>query len=115
MRRLLTYIVLVPLAVVVIALSVANRAAVSLSLDPFGVTSPPWAVRAPLFVFLFAALALGVLVGGAATWLRQGKWRQAARSERASAQRLRREVEQLRQQAAAVTAVTGPPADRDAA
>ncbi len=116
MRRFLTYVILVPLAIVAIALSVANREVVTFSLDPFGAASPRWSLTAPLFVFLFAALALGVLVGGVATWMRQHRWRQAARSERANAQQLRHEVDRLRQRATTTTpAIPAPPADRDAA
>jgi uncharacterized integral membrane protein len=117
MRRFLTYLILVPLAVIAIALSVANREAVTFSLDPFGALSPRWTLTAPMFVFLFAALALGVLAGGVATWMRQHKWRRAARNERANAHQLRQEVDHLRRQATTPTmpAITGPGANRDAA
>ena len=53
------------------------------------------------------------LLGGIATWFGQGKWRRAARSERANAARLRREVDQLRASAAARTSL--PAQGRDAA
>jgi uncharacterized integral membrane protein len=109
MRRVLFLVVLVPLAIVLVILSVANRGAVVFSLDPFGGNALSFA--APLFVFLFASLLLGIVVGGVAAWLRQGRWRQAARIERAEANRLRNELERLR---------TSPPdavspATRDAA
>jgi hypothetical protein len=42
-------------------------------------------------------LAVGIVIGGVATWVRQGRWRQAARAERANADRLRREAERLRE------------------
>jgi uncharacterized integral membrane protein len=116
MRRLVILFVLVPLAVIAIVLSVANRETVSFSFDPFGVTDPPWAIRAPLFVLLFATLAIGVLTGGVATWLRQHKWRRAARGERANAQRLRQEVERLRERPTVIVpAIAGPDSERDAA
>jgi hypothetical protein len=98
MRRFVTLFILVPLAIVVVVLSVANRTRVDFSIDPFGF-APSLSVTAPLFFFLFAALALGVVIGGVATWFGQGKWRHAARAERANAAQLRKEVEQLRQQA----------------
>jgi uncharacterized integral membrane protein len=123
MRRFLTLFVLVPIAIVVIVLSVANRGAVSFSLDPIGAGSTGWTVTAPLYVFLFAALALGVLIGGIAAWIRQGRWRQAARTERATAERLRAEVAELRgrvetlQRAATDISprALAAPGDRDAA
>ncbi len=97
MRRFVSLFVLLPIAVVVIVLSVANRPMVSFSLDPIGGGASGWAVEAPLYVFLFAAVALGIVIGGAATWIRQGRWRQAARIERANAARLRRETAELRE------------------
>jgi uncharacterized protein HemY len=88
MRRLILVLVLVPLAVVVIVLSVANRHLVRLSIDPFGGETSSLSVAAPLFVILFAALAIGIIVGGIATWLRQGHWRKLARRERAELDRV---------------------------
>jgi len=63
------------------------------SLDPFRSSDPAVAVSVPLFWLLFATLAIGVLVGGIATWFGQGKWRKAARHEHAELVRTRREVE----------------------
>jgi len=91
-----------PLTIIVIVLSVANRTSVTLSLDPISAT-PTLSLTAPLFFFLFAALALGILLGGIATWIGQGKWRRTARSERANASRLGREVELQREQNNAAT------------
>ena len=115
MRRFLVLFVLFPIAIVAIALSVANREAIVLSLDPFAGAAPRWSVTVPLFVLLFVTLGLGVLVGGIATWLRQGKWRQAARAERAKAEHLRQEVERLRDRVTATVPALVPPRDRDAA
>jgi uncharacterized integral membrane protein len=122
MRRFLTLFVLLPVAVVVIVLSVANRGSVTFSLDPIGAGSTGWAATGPLYVFLFAALAVGIVIGGVATWVRQSRWRQAARAERANAERLRRETERLRERLEAAQSAMqpsgpalAPPADRDAA
>jgi uncharacterized integral membrane protein len=110
MRRFLALFVLLPIAIVIVALSVANRAEVTFSLDPFNAV-PGLSANAPLYVFLFGALALGIVIGGVATWLRQGKWRRFARAERA-------EVERLRSENARLRAAAAPPpqlAARDAA
>jgi uncharacterized integral membrane protein len=106
MRRVLFIVILLPLAVVMIVLSVANRGTVLFSLDPFG--GDALSIAAPLFVLLFAALLLGIAIGGVAAWLRQGRWRQVARRERAEAARLRGEIERQRGRVA-------PPPARDAA
>ena len=124
MRRFLLFFVLLPVAIVVVLLSVANRGNVTFSLDPFGGLAPGWSATGPLYVFLFAAVAIGIVIGGIAAWLRQSRWRQAARSERARADRLRAEVAQLRDrietiqtagQTSGGTALTVPRANRDAA
>ena len=77
--RFLLIVVFVPLAVVLIALAVANRDLTAFTLDPFNPGNPALTVQLPLFVLLFAALAIGMLVGSAATWLKQGRYRKLAR------------------------------------
>lgn len=96
MTRFLKSLVLVPLAIVMIVLAVANRQDVTLSLDPFSSEKPALLITAPLFWFLFAAVALGVAIGGAATWARQGKWRKEARAKRREANRWHQEADRLK-------------------
>ncbi len=115
MRRFLYLFVVLPIALIVIALSVANRGWVTFSLDPIGPAAPGWSLSAPLFAFLFAAVALGIVIGGIATWFRQGRWRHAARLERATADRLRADIARLRERLEAITPALGAPHDRDAA
>lgn len=107
MRRLITLVVVVPIVILVVALSVANRTPVRLSLDPFNAAQPVIAFEVPLFWLLFAAVALGAVLGGTAAWLRQGRWRRATRRLRAEAGR--------RDRAATPPSVALPPARRDAA
>jgi len=78
-RKIATWIIIIPLAAVIIAFAVANRQAVTVSFDPFSATSPAYAATVPLYAALFAVLIFGVLIGGIAAWIRQGKWRRAAR------------------------------------
>lgn len=92
MNRFLTIAIFIPIAIVLIALAVANRGVVPFTLDPFNPGTPGLTLHWPLFVYLFLALGLGLIVGSVATWLRQGRYRKAAR-ERAS------EVRELREQA----------------
>jgi uncharacterized integral membrane protein len=78
-RKIVTAIVVVPLVVIIVAFAVANRQAVTVSFDPLSSAAPAYAATLPLFVLLFVVLILGVLVGGFAAWIGQGKWRRAAR------------------------------------
>ena len=94
--KIVTAIVVVPLAAVIIAFAVANRQTVTVSFDPFSSTNPAYAATLPLFVVIFAVLILGVLVGGIAAWIRQGKWRRAARRLDGEVRALHDEIEGIR-------------------
>jgi hypothetical protein len=112
-RKIVTALILVPLAVVVIALAVANRQPVVVSFDPFDQLHPAMARALPLYQLMLLLLVVGVVVGGVAAWVRQGKWRRAARLADAHARELRAEVDRLRRQLgpAEVGAVSAPPAE----
>ena len=94
-RRIVTALILVPLAIALIMFAVANREIVTVSLDPFDPAQPALAVRMPLFILIFVFLILGVLLGGFAAWLRQGRHRRASRALRSDISGLRREIEIL--------------------
>lgn len=104
MKRLGFYLILVPVAVVVLIFAVANRHFVTLSLDPFGAASPAVSVNVPLFLLMFAVLMVGVVVGGMASWVNQSRHRRAARHARAELERYRAETERLRAQLAGASA-----------
>ena len=95
-RKIVTAIVVVPLAAVIIAFAVANRQSVTLSFDPFSSASPAYAATLPLFAIVFAVLILGVLIGGFAAWIRQGKWRRSARRHEAEVRELHQEMDAIR-------------------
>jgi uncharacterized integral membrane protein len=96
LRKLLAALILIPLVVVLVAFAVVNRQAVTISFDPFSSTNPAYAVTLPLFVAIFSASILGVLVGGFAAWLRQGKWRRTVRRLDADVRLLHQELETIR-------------------
>ena len=85
-----------PVALVVIALSVANRHMVVFSYDPLGGGDPALQLKLPLFVLQMAGVLAGIAAGGAAAWWRQGKWRRAARENAHLAARRQREADELR-------------------
>jgi hypothetical protein len=100
MVRFLKALILLPIAVVVVLVAVANRAPVQLSLDPFSQAAPEIAFSLPLFALLFAAVMVGVVVGGCGAWLAQGRNRRERRQIRREVQTLRTEADRLRAQAA---------------
>ena len=80
MRKLLNLFFVVPVAIVLIFLSVANRHWVTFSLDPLNTEAPAFAISLPFFVFIFATLMIGALIGACLTWFSQGKHRKALRN-----------------------------------
>ena len=80
-KKIINLIILLPLAIILVILCVANRQAVTLALNPFRPDDGVLSFTAPFFVFLFLAVIFGVLLGSAATWFAQGKHRKRARIE----------------------------------
>jgi uncharacterized integral membrane protein len=113
-RKFVAILILVPLAALIVVFAVANRAPVTVSLDPFMSQPPMFAVSAPLFVIALVALIVGVIIGGASSWLRQAKWRRRARRQAAEIRLLRQQTEAMRRQleagavaqAASISAIT---------
>jgi uncharacterized integral membrane protein len=54
LRRIVSTLIVVPLAVILIAFAVANRQSVTVSFDPFSSTSPAYVAALPLFALIFA-------------------------------------------------------------
>jgi len=92
LNRFMLIVVFVPLAIILIALAVANRELVAFTLDPFNPGNPKLTLSLPLFIFLFAALAIGMIVGSLATWVKQGRYRKLARQRGVEAESLRQAV-----------------------
>jgi uncharacterized integral membrane protein len=106
-RKVLAALVLVPLAVLIVAFAVANRQDVTVSFDPFSSNIPAASVTQPLFVVIIVVLIAGVVIGGAASWLRHGGWRRTARRLEREVALLRSELE-TRKQTAGVAPVNLP-------
>jgi uncharacterized integral membrane protein len=83
LNRILTVAIVIPVAIILIALAVANRTAVDFTLDPFNPGNPALTITLPLFIYLFAALVAGLVIGSVATWFRQGRYRKLARQRQA--------------------------------
>jgi hypothetical protein len=91
---------------VLVLFAVANRGAVVVSIDPFAPADPALSARVPLFLLLFGAAALGVVLGGVADRLR------ARRHARTLRQEIRRRDEELARQRTAAPPAPGLPAPR---
>ena len=97
MMRFLRLLVIAIVAIVLVLFAYANRERVSVSFDPFGsLDNAAFSVKPPLFAVMIAAAMLGVIAGAAATWIRQGRHRRAARQSRVEADRWRAEAQSLK-------------------
>ncbi len=101
-KRLVGWFVLLPLCILLVVFSLANRHVIEVQFDPF-LSRPPLvpSLEVPLFLVIYAVLIFGIILGGTAAWLAQGghrrrgrRWHSRARQleeEKARAQREARE------------------------
>ena len=99
MRKFLTLLIVIPLALIFVVFAVANRHSVTVSFDPFNSVDPAISVSLPLFVLIIAIAILGVVAGGLTTWFGQRRWRRAARQHETDARAARAQLAELRSQA----------------
>jgi uncharacterized integral membrane protein len=100
MKTVFRIIFFVPLALIILFFAMANRTPVQIGLDPFlapGETGPSF--EAPLFLVVLVSMALGVVAGGASTWVSHLPVRRAAKVARAEVKKTKVEIDKLRQQA----------------
>lgn len=88
MQRILSLLVVLPISILAVALAVANRRPVTVSLDPFSPDTPALAVSVPLFAVIFGALIVGVILGGAVAWFGQSRFRREAKQARKAQKRM---------------------------
>ncbi len=95
--RTIKLIVLGLLAAILIALGVANMAAVDLYLLPAALFGDGFSIKGlPLAVVILAAVLLGILVGLLIEFLREHRQRRVAEEKRREIVQLRQEVTRLR-------------------
>lgn len=95
LRRIVWLLVAFPAAAILVTLAVANRHAARLVLDPFRPQEPALWIDLPFYIYLLAALVIGVALGGAATWMTQSRWRRTARRRAQEALRWQAEADRL--------------------
>jgi uncharacterized integral membrane protein len=100
MMRLLRLLFYIVVTLAALYLAEANRGSVTISFNPFpGGEVSDLTFQAPLFLVIFGAVAVGVMLGAIASWLRHAETRRTARIARSELAKARSEVENLRQQA----------------
>ncbi|MFN3526224.1 MAG: lipopolysaccharide assembly LapA domain-containing protein [Paracoccus sp. (in: a-proteobacteria)] len=102
--RYLRLMFVVLLALILVAVALANRGMVTLSLFPanFGqYLGGQWSLDLPLFLVILLTFALGMLSGLIWEWLREAHIRREARAREAQVVRLESEMDRLRDRHAA--------------
>ena len=98
LRRIVGWVVLVPLCLILIVFALANRQLVVVNFNPLvpseALSTP--GVGVPLFLVLFTVLLFGVVLGGIATWFAQAPHRRDERAFKRETERLHREVDAMR-------------------
>lgn len=95
MIRYIRYLFLAALVLALVSLAMANRGAVALRALPddlallFGTN---YEVQVPLFLVMFAGVAIGLVLGFAWEWAREHKHRAAAATGTRQVKRLEREL-----------------------
>ncbi|HEV7371413.1 lipopolysaccharide assembly protein LapA domain-containing protein [Arenibaculum sp.] len=97
--RHLSWVITIPLALLVISFAVSNRDEVSLGLWPL-----PGRMEVPLFLVGLLGLLIGFLAGGIVAWVAGRRHRVAARREARRAARLSQELDDERRRHATAEA-----------
>lgn len=97
--RFIRMLFIVCLAVILVAVALANRGVVTLSLFPANLdrfVGGNWSIELPLFLVIFLAVAFGMLAGFIWEYLREAQLRREAKRRSAEIGRLEQEVGSLR-------------------
>lgn len=97
--RTIKLIILGMILLAIVVLSLANRELVTLSLLPEGLAGIlPVSIDLPLFVVSLISILVGMVLGYILEWLREHRHRRRAAEKAREAEKLSREVDNLRKQ-----------------
>lgn len=97
--RYIRYLILAVIGVALIAVALANRGMVSLTLLPEGIArivGMNQSIELPLFVVIFGGVIAGVMIGFIWEWLREHKHRAEVSRKSKEVGKLEREVKKLK-------------------
>lgn len=90
--KFVSWIIMLPVALVAVAFAVSNRDAVTVALWPL-----PGSLALPLYAIVLTAIVIGFLAGGAVAWLSAGRARRQARHSTRRAETAEDTLSRLRQ------------------
>ncbi len=91
-KRIFLAIILLPPTVVFIAFIVANRQIVTLTLDPFQMSSKGLTYQAPLFIWLFIFFGFGILLGSLINWFAYHKCKKSLKESKIELEKLKMSI-----------------------
>ncbi|MGH1575702.1 lipopolysaccharide assembly protein LapA domain-containing protein [Planktotalea sp.] len=97
--RYIKYAMLAAIAVVLVAVSLANREIVTVKLltnDLAALLGLNQSIELPLFVVIFGGVGVGLLIGFLWEWIREYKQRAEAAAQKREMDRMRRELKRLK-------------------
>ena len=98
--RFIRLLFVIVLGIVLVAIALANRGAVTVRAFPAGFDQYlgfDWQISLPLFLVIFLAIVAGIVIGFVWEWLREAHIRSEASRRKAEVDRLEREVGHLRE------------------
>ena len=99
--RYLRYVFLIAVGFCLLVVALANRGVVGIKLLPeemaaYPYIGQPFQYEVPLFMIIFASIAVGLLIGFVWEWFREHKHRADARIQRREKEKLARQVRGMR-------------------
>ena len=88
--KIVNLLFVIGLSLLGILFAISNRQLVTLSVDPFSTI----AVELPLFLVIAFAILMGLVIGGAVTWMGQGTVRRNLKAAKRQEKELRKKVDQ---------------------
>lgn len=96
-KRIIGWLVLLPLCALVLVFALANRHTVALGFNPLvGVDDSAPGFGVPLFLVIYAVLFIGISLGGLAVWFTQGPHRREEKRLRKENAKLVSDLEHAR-------------------
>ena len=82
LKRILNWVVGLPIAIIGVGFAVANREWVTVSFDPINRAQPFATVNMPLWALFFAGVLFGIFIGWFVAWRGAARHRRSARDAR---------------------------------
>lgn len=96
-KRIIGWLVLVPLCAIILVFALANRHMVSVNFNPLvSVADGAPGYGVPMFLIVYAVLFFGIALGGIAVWWTQGEHRRSEKKLAKENARLRTELDAAR-------------------